>query len=443
MLDENLPTFFFRQSSDKPLTTILYFTQNGTEPAAEYQLQKLDPTLPQARNKYAIALGDATAQGVFFGEVVIEPEFQQPTLSAAEIRAQNSAPPAAVPIIPDGFTIQLLNPDQFIAVRGEKSTWTGKESFEFEMPQQSFRMPSASTLDRQQSDPTASSLTPKITFRWKRDSKFSKDMTCYLTGRSVGGKRSKDPDITIALYKHTREPCVTIYEPNLQRVDVEDRKGLEVVLLLGAEVIREIYLFPSRDSFNVSGAPPNRRRNSRPMANSAGSPKPADPYAMSSAVGNGPPGQTQSPVTQQPTTPQDARARAEVEAETQRLLKQQERELAEEKRRRQREVDAETERLKQQFGLEGQDFAPKPPLPTRNTGAGAHAASGHPPLQLVTPVQPPRPSSVGPRPQPQQASGSWISGPSGSHVSGPFPQPSPQPNPGGRLGRMKKKSTFF
>lgn len=94
MLDENLPTFYFRQPSDNPLSTILYFTQNGSEPAAEYALHRLDPTLPQAKNKYALALGDASAQGIIFAEVLIEPEFQQPTLSAAEIRAHNGAPPS-------------------------------------------------------------------------------------------------------------------------------------------------------------------------------------------------------------------------------------------------------------------------------------------------------------------------------------------------------------
>ncbi len=138
-------TFYFRQPSDNALFTNLYFTQNGSEPNAEYTLQKLDPTLPQAKNKYAIALGDAGAQGVIFAEVLIEPEFQQPSLSAAEIRARNGAPVAPAPIVPESFTVQLYNPDQQIVVRGEKSTWMGRESFEFEIPQQTFRMPSAST----------------------------------------------------------------------------------------------------------------------------------------------------------------------------------------------------------------------------------------------------------------------------------------------------------
>ncbi|KAI1212279.1 uncharacterized protein F4807DRAFT_365262 [Annulohypoxylon truncatum] len=473
MLDENLPTFFFRHSSNNPLLSVLYFTQNGSEPAAEYSLQKINPDLPQSKNKYAVALGDAAIQDVIYAEVTIVPEFQQPTLSAAEIRQQNGVPPPPVPMIPDGFTIQLYNPEQKVAVKGEKSTWTGKESWEFEMPQQSFRMPSVSKVDREQSNPVASVLTPKIMFKWKRDSKFSKDMTCYMTGTSVGGRKSKDPDITIALYKHGREPTVTIYEPNLQRVDIEDRKGLEVVILLGAEVIREIYLFPNRDSFNIVGAP-SRRKNSRPTPTPApASTSPTNMHMMTSGLGNVPPATSTSPITQQPTPPNDVR----VEAETKRLqavVQQEERErekrdraeqkrikrmLEEEERERQRrdvEVAKETERLRRQFGMQGQDFGPKPSLPPRSNVAGS---SLHPP------IPPPRPVSAEPRPHANGSGGfgNWFHG-LGTSPGMPMMQSGfgygygngngngnqPQTGHGRRRGgsaddgkMRKKKSTFF
>ncbi|KAJ8105392.1 hypothetical protein ONZ43_g7444 [Nemania bipapillata] len=377
MLDENLPTFYFKQPSDNPLSTLLYFTQNGSEPTPEYTLQKLNPALPEAKNKYAIAIGDASAQGVIFGEVLIEPEFQQPTLSAAEVRAHNGVPPPPAPIIPESFAIQLYNPDQQVVVRGEKSMWMGRETFEFEIPQQTFRMPSASQIDRQQTNPLASSLTPKIMFRWKRESKFSKDMTCYMTGRSVGGKKSKEPDITVALYKHSKDTAVTIYEPNLQRVEVEDRKGLEIVLLLSAEVIREIYLTPSRDSFNVASAPPNKRTMTRPLAHTPGSPKP-DAYVMTSAIGVSSPAKANSPVTQQPTPPQDSNARRQQTMSQQEEREREKRDKAEQKRikkmledeereRRKREaaVEKETQRLRKEFGMEGQDYGSRPNLPPR------------------------------------------------------------------------------
>ncbi|KAI1132936.1 hypothetical protein F5Y10DRAFT_229745 [Nemania abortiva] len=454
MLDENLPTFYFRQTSDNPLSAVLYFTQNGSEPTAEYTLQKLNPALPQAKNKYAIALGDASTQGIIFAEVLIEPEFQQPTLSAAEIRAHNGVPPAPALMIPENFAIQLYNPDQQVVVRAEKSVWMGKESFEFEIPEQTFRMPSASQIDRQQNDPVASNLTPKIMFRWKRESKFSKDMTCYMTGRSVGGKKSKEPDITVALYKHGREKAVTIYEPNLQRVEVEDRKGLEIVLLLGAEVIREIYLTPSRDSFNVDGPPPTKRKTSRPLAHAPGSPKP-DAYVMTSGIGVSSPANASPPITQQPTPPQQdpAEMRRQQTMAQQEEREREKRDKAEQKRikkmledeekarrKREAEVEKETERLRKEFGMAGQDYGSRPNLPPR-----PDPGPSRPVLHLQTPTLPPRPLSAGPRPPGNGHSG-WFAPP--PQFFGP-PQNQPQPKPGRRRGGSgdgkmhKKKSTFF
>ncbi|KAI3343903.1 hypothetical protein F4824DRAFT_441745 [Ustulina deusta] len=463
MLDENLPTFYFRQPSDNALFTNLYFTQNGSEPNAEYTLQKLDPTLPQAKNKYAIALGDAGAQGVIFAEVLIEPEFQQPSLSAAEIRARNGAPVAPAPIVPESFTVQLYNPDQQIVVRGEKSTWMGRESFEFEIPQQTFRMPSASQIGRQQNDTVTNSLTPKTMFKWKRESKFSKDMTCYMTGRSVGGKKSKEPDITVALYKHGRETAITIYEPNLQRVEVEDRKGLEIVLLLGAEVIREIYLTPSRDSFNVGGAPPSKRKNSRPLANTPGSPKP-DVYSMTSGVGISVPTNVNSPIIPQQdgevrrpqvVTPQDGREKEKREKAEQRRIKKMLEDEERERRKREAAVEKETERLRKEFGMEGQEYGPKPNLPPRpGPSASSNAGPSRPVLHLQTPAPPPRPVSAGPRPA-GVGNSSWFSGPAmGPGMAPPPqffgpPQPQSQTRPGWWRGGsgdskiQKKKSTFF
>ena len=44
MLDENLPTFQFRTSSDDPLSSVLYFSQNGSDPAPEYVFRRADPS---------------------------------------------------------------------------------------------------------------------------------------------------------------------------------------------------------------------------------------------------------------------------------------------------------------------------------------------------------------------------------------------------------------
>ncbi|KAK8058866.1 hypothetical protein PG994_009314 [Apiospora phragmitis] len=470
MLDENLPTFFSRLSTENPLSTVVYFTQNGSEPAPEYTFRRPNPQRPESKNKFALAPGDAFSQDVIFAEVLIEPEWQQPTLSAAEIRAQNGVLPPPVPLIPDGFVIQLYNPDQQVAVRGEKSTWTGKESWDFELPQQSFRMPSASQLDRQQNDPVASELTPKVCFKWKRDSKFSKDMTCYLTGTSMAGKKSKDPDITIALYKQGREPGLTIYEPNLRRVEVEDRKGLEVVLLLGAETIRDIYLFPSRDSFNIVGAPPPaRRKNSRPIPSSS-SPKPlsssSPAHTMSGGLGSGPPGAASSSTTNN-MAPPARRQTAEIDAETKRLqamVEQEEREREKrdqaeqkrikkmleeedkERRRREAEIAQETERLRREYGVQGQDIdAQRPQVPPR------HSQQLHPNGMAGGMAQqpPPRPMSAEPPHNNSMHGGlsSWWHGHAG-RGGGP---PQQQAGPSRRRGIsdvatnkvQKKHSVFF
>jgi hypothetical protein len=179
---------------------------------------------------------------VLFGEVLIVPEWTQPTMSAEAIRQNGGVAPPPEPMIPSQFTIHLYNPDQDITVRYKPKTWNTQPSWEFEMPQRTFRQPSNSTLDQTQNDPTTSALTPKLRFIWRKNGTLSKDFTCYLCGKTTtpdGRKKSKEPDITISIFKSLKE--ITLYEPNLYRVEMEDFKGLEVVLMLGAVVIRDFY----------------------------------------------------------------------------------------------------------------------------------------------------------------------------------------------------------
>ena len=255
------------------------------------------------------------------------------------------------------------------------------------MPQQTFRQPSSSALDRTQSDPTASETTPKINFKWKKDGKLSKDLICSLSGKSTnpdGSKRkNREPDITISIFKHLRE--ITIYEPNLYRVDMEDPKGLEVVLLLGAAVIRDVFFGQMREVFNISEPP---RRLSNPTApRKSDTPPNAPPLSVTIPTSQQippktfqqppqqqhpqpPPSQVQASATSTRPPPTDPRTQWELDAETARLQKQVAHEervrkraekeetkrvqkmLAAETRqaqRRQEEVDKETERLKKMF----------------------------------------------------------------------------------------------
>jgi hypothetical protein len=458
MLDENLPTFRLRPSSDSPLSSLLYFTQNGSDPAAEYLLRRADPAVPASRNKYAIALCDPYNADVVFGEVMIEPQWSQPTLSAAEVRAQSQAgaPPAtATALIPDNFTIRLYNPDQTVTVKMVSGTWGKSDSWEFDLPVQTFRTPTLSELDREQqnSSPAAPDLIPRIMFRWKRDGLLSKDMTCYMTGTRLGARKNKEPDITVALFKAARESTLTVYQPNLHRVEVEDRKGLELVMLLSSEVIKDLWVTPKSDMFNVQGgssATPNgnKRKNSRPVV--TGSP-PGGAPAMSGALANIPPSQLPPNLAANNKPPGPAPAPApstnpEIEAETRRLQalverEQRERDKAEraeqkrikkmiddeekERRRREEEIAKETERLRQMYGVEGQQLpSDRPPLPPRMQQPPLAGPPPPHPAQFAPP--PPPPQQLGPRGYPTPGSGPAL--PPRPVSAGPYSRPG-QPSP--------------
>lgn len=208
----------------------------------------------------------------------------------------------------------------------------------------------------------------------------------------------------VAMFKGGKN--LTIYEPNMHRVDVEDVKGLEVVLLLGATVIKDIFFNASREMFNImSPAPTSKRKNSGPTlaGNGRQNSLPSGP-AMSGGILSTAPRQNGVPTIQnhaqsnsrpqQPSSqppPGNARTQWEIDAETARLkalveAEEKEREKAEreeqkrikkmleaedkERRRKDAEVAKETERLRKQYGVTGATGAgPEghfaPPMPPR------------------------------------------------------------------------------
>lgn len=264
------------------------------------------------------------------------------------------------------------------------------------MPQQSFRQPSASALDRTQSDPTASETTPKVTFRWKKDGKLSKDYVCSLVGKStnlgVSKKKHREPDIAVALFSQLKE--ITIYEPNLHRVDMEDPKGLEVVIILGAVVIREVYNVQLKEVFNLgdtqrmdsetSSKSPDKSH--MPVAWNASAADTSNHVPANRRKDSGPPSSApvklralQTPKSDPRPPPTDPRSQWEIDTETVRLQKQVEHEErdrrraehaetkrikkmieAEEKqaRRKQAEIDKETERLRKVYEAEQRQSQP-------------------------------------------------------------------------------------
>jgi hypothetical protein len=433
VLDENLPTYRFKTSSEDPLASLLYYTHKGSEPSADYLIKRPPPS--QSHNQYALGIFDVQYASVLYGEALIRPDWTQPTLSAAEVRA-NGGTHVSVPLTPSAFSISLYNPDQTVVVKHVNSSWS-KDSWEFEIPEKSFKLPSTSKIDQDAPDPVVADLIPKVNFRWKRDSRVSRDMTCYMSGKTVGGQKSKEPDITVALFKGGKsDAAVAIYEPNMARVEVEDRKGLEVVLLLSAEIIRDLYLAPRHDPFNTSGAPPpNRAGRSGSSPNQPLTKQPTIPVAGAAAMSGGL--NNTKPLSSHPHSSSargttDHKQQADIDAEKRRMqaIVEQEKEKArereardreeqerirqmlereerEEQERRRREVEEETERLRRQYGVQQEESGrqprspPSPNLPPRPGGGGGGAVmSGGgagwfgPPDSR--PPKPPRPQSVGP-----------------------------------------------
>lgn len=414
MLDENLPTFYIKPTSDNALMSTIHLSQNGSELNPEYMLRRPDPALPASKNCYAVALYDPYNADVLFAEVLVRPDWTQPTLSAAEVRAQNGIPPAPIPVVPDSFTVQLYNPDQQVIIKQVPGSWNSSTYWEFEMPQNTFRIPSASSLDRSQDGPAIADITPKIGFKWKRDGKLSRDISCYLSGQSTVGKKSREPDIPVAMFKNGKN--LTMYEPNMHRVEVEDVKGLEVVLLLSAQVTKDIFFNASREMFNIApvatAAPTGvhpRRKNSKiietaPVVMTSAVPPRTQPIPSSQVLPNQPARANTSSVRPPAPPPADARTQWEIDAETERLIKvvqaeEKARERAdreeakriqkliekEDKARQKRdaEVDKETERLRKQYGVPPPQISSRPgPSQSSSAPAGRSASTQSGPQYL-------------------------------------------------------------
>lgn len=263
-------------------------------------------------------------------------------------------------------------------------TWNRPARWEFEMPQRTFRVPSSSRLDRTQSDPSAADVTPKLRFSWRKDGKLSKDLSCLLHGKTSSApdtrSKSKEPDITVALFQGLKE--LTLYEPNLYRVEMEDFKGLEVVLLLAAVAIRDIFFGPAKEAFHITAAGPPAI-GIRPQAARTGGKAP-NPQTVAAAAVVAPETKPSPPRLTIPNSkspgPQARKRQDELAAEEarriQELLAAEKRSQHKARRQRQSEVDNETKRLQTIYGKEEQQArqqkpnpapSPRPYLPPRHT----------------------------------------------------------------------------
>ncbi|KAJ5550553.1 hypothetical protein N7535_001504 [Penicillium sp. DV-2018c] len=395
MIDENLPTFFLKSNSKQPQISTIYYRQRGNDPEPAYSLRALDPAAPTSQNRYGVALYDPYVTDVVYGEVAVVPDWTQPSLSADTIRANGGVAPPPEPILPTEFVIQLYNPDQTVNVKYHTKSWNKPAQWEFEMPQNTFRVPSASRLDQTQIDPSIADVTPKLRFSWRKDGKLSKDLTCLLHGKTStipdSRTKSREPDITVALFQGLKE--LTLYEPNLYRVEMEDFKGLEVVLILAAVAIRDIFFGPAKEAFHITPGGPtqvNRKpatgQTATAAVTAASSSKPErKTESAGPATGHKPsPPRLSIPNSSSPAPQerkrQDERTRKEEERRTQEVL------AAEEKarRRREAEIEKETRRLQKLYGQEehqarlqqqqASTSSPRPNLPPRHT----RPAQSHP-----------------------------------------------------------------
>lgn len=442
--DDDDAAFYLKPSAENIKHNIaVYLSQYGSEAQPAYSLRYPDPSVPASRNRYAVALYDSYSPEILFAEVLLLPEWTQQKSTQEEIRLNGGVPPPPQPVLPLEFTIQLYNPDQQVHVTQKPGSWGTAAYWEFEMPQQTFRKPSASALDRTQSDPAASETTPKINFKWKKEGKLSRDLVCSLSGKSTNPdgskKKNKEPDITVALFRHLKE--ITIYEPNLNRVEMEDPKGLEVVMLLSAVVIKDVFFGQLKDAFKIT-EPPRRnsneasssvRRKSPPAAVAGLYPAMVTPqsHRRSSSdlpqSSSGPHNQQQppKPVRTPRPPPTDPRTQWEIDAETARLKAQVEHEERERKRaehaeakrtkkmleaeekearRKQADIDKETARLKRLYASEQTGPQPKPHLPPRHDLPQRHSVPLVPTFKGPSYGPPYHPSGFPPAPRPNQPS---------------------------------------
>ncbi|GAB1203059.1 hypothetical protein APSETT445_001685 [Aspergillus pseudonomiae] len=446
-----MPAFFLKKTQQKFLWTILH-SHRGTEPEPAYTLRHPDPASPSSKNRYAAALVDPYVPDIVYGEVLLIPEWTQPSLSAEAIRQNGGVTPPPEPILPTRFTIHLYNPDQQVTVEYKPKTWNNPATWSFEMPQQSFRQPSSSTLDRTQTDPAAADTTPKLRFSWRKDSKLSKDLTCLLSGKSTalsGTKtKTKEPDITISIFQGLRE--LTLYEPNLYRVEMEDFKGLEVVLLLGAVTIRDAYFTAMRDAFkldatSVAAGPsataaanmPNGRDTAPTVS------KDKQPVSAGSGALNV---NTTPPIAEEPRVENPPRRKQEQEKEEERRTKQLLEEEEKARRKRQAEIDEETRRLQILYGEEEQrvrfstpSLPPRPvqsPPPTERPTAAAGRGA---PAQRYYHTHHHAPSV------PHIAHSPYLQAPGGvpHRQSVAFLPTQPQPATGSKPQKLQQKKSFF
>ena len=393
-----------------PTTTKVTFKANGSPAQQLYTLARD----PGPRDTYALSLLDA----------------RFPTIRYSTLTTVLTPPPAfdnGGPLLPRTFTVHLFAPDSSITV-DLHSPRLGGNHWDFALPQHSFPPPSQSAVDATYAPPVAEMLR----FRWRKEGGIlsRSQLRCSLVH---GGD---EPDTVLAMYAGVSDKAgrgeLVVYESNFRRVEMEDLKGLEMVMLVSARAINDIWFLPTAISFNAAlstsngangnasntsntgiagnAAATNGRRmqqhgrgaSAPPLLsphdqhpNSFFQPAPAAAAAAAAAAGAEP---KKPAVDLQKRRLQEAEKRR-AEAERQRAIENEQaairRMLAEEetreRARRQALVDAETEHLRRVYAREA--MSRRASVPQGRRQQQPHHPSPHPPPQPARPQQ--RPPVVG------------------------------------------------
>ncbi|KAL7270443.1 hypothetical protein RUND412_006850 [Rhizina undulata] len=290
-LDENLPTFHLNPLIHAPNVTTLAYTANGSESQQVYTKTRD----PKALSTYSATLHDFFVPDITYASVSCSPSIHTPATANEPQKI----------LLPAEFRIDLFNPDSSVNIEFRHSTLRGNY-WEFTLPKTSFLQPTSSKLDVISSQYQLSTM-PRITFRWRKEGFMTRpQLRCSLVspGNLPNNKKKQgagEPDIPIAMFyglgdrKGAGE--IQIYQSNLKRVHVEDFKGLEVVLILSAMVIAEVWFGNPLAAFNIESG--NVVGTSKPGRQGSGAP--VLPPALTVSPPAPPPPQNQQQFSVPPT----------------------------------------------------------------------------------------------------------------------------------------------
>ncbi|KAI5840361.1 hypothetical protein BZA05DRAFT_468141 [Tricharina praecox] len=258
-LDENFPTYQFAipDATNQPTITTVHFTISGAVPQHLYTLTRF----LQPANSYSISLTDAPFPDITYGSLSLP--LLPSTVNPNELQR------------PSSFTLQLYSPDSTVTITQKHTALTRNNFWEFTLPKSSFLPPTQSALDASYRPPVSETLT----FRWRKEGinmLTRSQLKCSLVS---GGD---EPDTVLAMYsgvgdKNGKGGELVVYESNFRRVEMQDLKGLEMVLLLSSRVVADVWFSGSSAIFNTT------QRVGTGMGGPAPPPPAYEPPAASSA----------------------------------------------------------------------------------------------------------------------------------------------------------------